>query len=672
MAKSYRYHHPVAGIVEVPADVPFEQVDNYILEQAAKTLPESGSIETFFDQIGEGLMSSARGLSQLASEDDQGMANTYEQEFLSRLQLKQSPWAGYSGLLLGSVFDPVTLPAALLKPVAFASNVATLGARGAIGGAVGGGIQPTYEEFQDSRALNIGAGATLGAGLGAGIGKVLDVAFPEQAIPQPTTTKGPLDDVEDSLFNVGEPSNKAMELPPTPTFKSEADLQKETFETVKSELVALAGNRLDDAEVKTIDSNLKALDTLIKDTEEELVRFGKFAAGGTKKQREATQSYTDELFNKLGDYRDRQDALKKQLALNTRAIDAERELRVLGGVNRATGEKAKLQSRLKTVEKQIEDLPKTGRKKTLKALQKQREILTKQLDDFYARTSTPTFKRVMDARLAENQKRIEEYNQKLTGYKARQAEKPTVEEPVQPAPPKTEDDIVNDYEVRTGLQPRGTSAGSAEARPSAVFSQEAGEGVDTAALVKSVTTRKEAPKEAMVRDEGFPLTPMERHRQALRRMASKEQIAKISGVADGRYTVKNIQDLAEELKKRIGQSYDSLMEFVQERVDNRQMFNATEMEILQPLFDEAEAAIPTTMTRIRRLIRADKLDSQEGLEAVQDLQFYNYIANVRLDQRAQASAALRQYNRAKNIRKSQDATVKKGKPVDNLFLGLKC
>jgi hypothetical protein len=468
-----------------------------------------------------------------------------------------------------------------------------------------------------------------------------------------------------------------MELPPAPTFKTESDIQAETFETVKSELVALAGNRLDDAEVKTIDSNLKALDTLIKDTEEELVRFGKFAAGGTKKQREATQSYTDDLFNKLGDYRDRQDALKKQLALNTRAIDAERELRVLGGVNKSTGQKAKLETRLKTVEKQIEDLPKTGRKKTLKSLQKQKEILTKQLDDFYARTSTPTFKRVMDARLAENQKRIEEYNQKLTEYKARQAGKaPEAKEEIPLNQlPRTEEGLkaaVEGTPLRTGLETRGTSAGSAEARPSAIYAQEASEGIDTPTLLKSVTTRQEPPEGAMVRDEGFDLTPTERMRQAWRRIASKEQIENISGVKNGKYSYAAIEKLAKELSEKVGRDYDSLMEFVQERVDNRQMFSAVEMEILQPLFDSAEAAIPATMTKLRRLKRADNLDSAEGLEAIQDLQFYTYISNVRLDQRAQASAALRQFKRAKNIRKSQDTTIKKGKPVDNVILGLKC
>jgi hypothetical protein len=668
MAAPRLVKHPVLGDVLVPADIKYSEIDNYLIKQAAEQLPEESSVEVFFDQASEGFLSSARGLSQLADEyagTDIGFQNTYEEEFMNRVQLEQSPWAGYSGLLLGSVADPVTLPAAFLKPITFASKVGTAAARGAVVGGTAGALEPVYEEFGDSRGFNVAAGTTLGGALGGAAAKILGRGGEDAAKI-----------AEDAAAKTDEEVADALDEAPTPNFKSEEEIKSETFEIVQQDLNTMAFNKMPEDELKAIEAGKTQLNKLVADTEEEIERFQNFIKKGappTQKQKKQNENYLNTLLSRIGEYKDRIDGLDDQLKLNQRYNEADAELKNLKNLTKINESKAKLQNRVETLKSKVADSKnKKMDAKSVKALENKLAKAQRELDAFYTRTATPTYDRIVEARLAENAKRKEEYTTKFEEYKAKQAEKPPVEEPVQPAPPRTEDDIVNDYEVRTGLQPRGTSAGSAEARPSAVFAQEAGEGVDTEALVKSVTTRRQVSEKQMVRDEGFDLSPMERHRQALRRMASREQIAKISGVADGRYTVKAIQDLAEELKQKIGQSYDSLMEFVQERVDNRQMFNATEMEILQPLFDEAEAAIPATMTKIRRLIRTGKLDSQEGLEAVQDLQFYNYIGNVRLDQRAQASAALRQYNRAKNIRKGQDTTVKKGKPVDNLFLGLKC
>ena len=658
MAQPRLVRHPVVGDVLVPADIKYSEIDNYLIEQAAKQLPEESSVEVFFDQAGEGFFSSMRGLSQLADEyvgTTFGGENTYEEEFMNRVQLKQSPWAGYSGLLLGSVADPVTLPAAFLKPLTFASKVATAGARGAVVGGTAGALEPVYEEFGDSRAFNIGAGTVLGAGLGAGATKLLS-----RGIAEDTAAK-----VEEEI----------LEEAPVPNFKSDDEIKAETFDVVQQDLRTMAFNKLPEDELEAIEAGKAQLTKLVTDTEEEIQRFQDFTKKGappTAKQKKQNENYVNSLLSRLGEYKDRVEGLDKQLSLNKLYSDADLELKNLKNLDKINEAKAKLEARVKTLEARVvESKNKKMDAKSQKALENKLNKTKRELDSFYARTATPTYQKIVDARLAENAKRKEEYTTKLEEYKARQAEKP-VEQPTEPAPPKTEEDLVEDYGVRTGLEARGTSVGSAEAKPSAVFAQEAGEGVDTPALVKSVTTRQKVADEDLVGDEGFNLSPTERFRQAFRRIASKEQIAKISGVVDGKYTVEGIQKLAKELEKKIGQSYDSLMDFVQDRVDSRQMFNAPEMELLQPLFDEAEAAIPATMTRIRKLIKSDNLDSLEGLEAIQDLQFYNYIGNIRLDQRAQASAALRQYRRAKNVRKGQDTTVKKGKPVDNLFLGLKC
>jgi len=667
MAQPRLVKHPVLGDVLVPANIKYSEIDNYLIEQASKQLPEESSAEVFFDQAGEGFLSSMRGLSQLADEyagTDIGFQNTYEEEFMNRVQLKQSPWAGYSGLLLGSVADPVTLPAAFLKPLTFASKVGTAAARGSAVGATSGALEPVYEEFGDSRAFNVGAGTVLGGALGAGASKLLsrgeDVA---SKVAEDTASK-----LEDEVAS-------ALDEPPVINFKGEDEIKSETFEVVQQDLKQMAFNKMPEEEVKTIEQGKSQLEKLVKDTEEEIDRFKVFTSKGvppTQKQKKQNENYLNNLLSRIGEYKDRIEGLDGQLKLNTRYNEADAELRNLKNLDKVNEAKAKLENRVKTLEtKFVESKNKKIDAKSVKALENKVSKAKKELDSFYTRTATPTYDRIVKARLEENAKRRADYEQKFEEYQQKKAEQP-VEETVEALPPKTEEEIAGDYGVRTGLEPRGTSAGSAEVRPSAVYAPEASVGIDKEALIRSVTTRAKAPESAKVRDEGFDLSPAEKERQAFRRMASKEQIENISGVKDGKYTFEAVSKLAKQLEGKIGKSYDSLMEFVQERVESKQMFNAAEMEILQPLFDTAEQAIPATMTSIRRLIRAGNLDSLEGLKAFQDLQFYTYISSVRLDQRAQASAVFRGYSRMKNVRKGQATTVKKGKPVDNIFLGLKC
>lgn len=135
-----------------------------------------GSAETFIEEAGRGFSSSLRGLAGMLPENDFISVNEeadLEQERRSRMMLETNPVAGWAGLLVGSAADPVTLPAAVLKPLTMGSAVTTGALRGAAGGTLGGALDPVYEEFGDSKILNVVAGAGLGAGLGGLVGKLL-------------------------------------------------------------------------------------------------------------------------------------------------------------------------------------------------------------------------------------------------------------------------------------------------------------------------------------------------------------------------------------------------------------------------------------------------------------------------------------------------------------------
>ena len=127
-----------------------------------------GTGEALLSNMSQGITSSLRGLAGLLPENDFITIDKeadLENERRARMMLETNPIAGWAGLISGSIFDPVTLPAAVLKPLNW-----TL--KGALGGATGGALDPTYSEFGDSKVMNILAGAGLGAGLGYGLGKL--------------------------------------------------------------------------------------------------------------------------------------------------------------------------------------------------------------------------------------------------------------------------------------------------------------------------------------------------------------------------------------------------------------------------------------------------------------------------------------------------------------------
>jgi hypothetical protein len=151
-----------------------EEITNYLVELEAKSGEQFGTLETIGHQAGRSIGSSVRGIKSWLGVDGELAKYEDEQaELKSRIMMEQNPVASVTGMLGGGFLDPVTLPALALKPLTFASKVGTYASRGAAQGIFGGVLEPVYEQYGDSLALNIMSGATLGGALGAGIGKLL-------------------------------------------------------------------------------------------------------------------------------------------------------------------------------------------------------------------------------------------------------------------------------------------------------------------------------------------------------------------------------------------------------------------------------------------------------------------------------------------------------------------
>lgn len=167
--------HDTLGVLEFEDGTSKEVMANAIVKAEAKYGEQYGVFGTFADQAGRSFSSSYRGIKDLIGieKTPEEEAEDQRAEYISRVQMEQNPISSVLGMFAGGMTDPITIPAAFLKPLTFASKVGTYAARGAAQGLAGGSVEPVYEQYGDSTVANIFAGTVLGTGLGAGVGKLL-------------------------------------------------------------------------------------------------------------------------------------------------------------------------------------------------------------------------------------------------------------------------------------------------------------------------------------------------------------------------------------------------------------------------------------------------------------------------------------------------------------------
>ena len=248
-------NHPVLGAVTFPDTATPEQINETLLQIGSEILPEKSSGEVFFNQMGEGLQSSFEGLAQMTGLPT-GYITSPEEEFRNRVELEQSPYAGYGGYIVGSILDPVTLPAAFLKPIQVGGAVTTGVARGATAGFVGGAVEPVYEEFGDSRLLNTTVGTVFGGALGGVIGRLTRKATK-------TDVEDAVDEQLDNVANAVEtPQIKVDETPVTPQqIKVEVP---DPLAAIRAELEPRARLAMSSGEAKKAQKAIDALQTRVE------------------------------------------------------------------------------------------------------------------------------------------------------------------------------------------------------------------------------------------------------------------------------------------------------------------------------------------------------------------------------------------------------------------------
>lgn len=596
-------NHPVLGEVKFPDTATPEQINATLLKIGADILPEGSSGEVFFNQLGEGVESSIEGISNLT-----GLGfyeDSYEDEFRNRVELEQSPYAGYGGLLVGSILDPVNLPAAFLKPIAFGSRFATGAARSAVVGGVGGALEPVFEEFGDSRLLNTAVGSAFGGALGGVLSKYVAGDVP---IKSKIDSEEAEEASEAALESVQSAVAREDEQPSfTPTQRLEEELKTQSGLGITRET--------EEVLQKGIDERLKRVEQIEK------------ASAKRTKGLRATD-----------DKEAGAQALNRFESIRTRLMDEVREMRLRlqrgvegreAGSDLAklrTGQTAKLSTKAQARLQELEAPPEP----VVRAPEPEQPRLVEA-------TNTPTLTPQQATRIVSQGEEAEEF-----------------------AP------------LRTGLDPR-ESAGSAGVRPAQQFAGQAAEGVDETEIISSAWSRRNVePAE----DVGFEQPEVTRQRASIRQQAASQRIEDLKGHKFGSYTFADNPELAQETIELIGEDFDSLVEFLIDAGRKGKVFNFAEQRLLEPLRAEAEQRIEATYKTMRKMrrnggFRNPDSFTQEEYDAVMELQFYSYVADIIDTNGTRASHALKEIQNIKNNRRRNAAKIKAGKSVDDVF-GVKC
>lgn len=599
-------NHPVLGEVQFPDTATPEQINQTLLRLGADFLPEGTTGDVFFNQLGEGVESSIEGISNVT-----GLGfyeDSYEDEFRNRVQLEQSPYAGYGGLLVGSILDPVTLPAAFLKPITLGSKIATGVARGGIVGAAGGVAEPVFEEFGDSRLLNTTVGAAFGGALGGALSKYIAGDIPIKSKIESDEAEEASEAAIQSVQSAVAKEDEQPNVTPTQRLEEELKEQSSLGITRETEQVLQKG----------IDERLKQVE-----------QIEKASAKRTKGLRAADDKEAGEQ------------ALGRFESIRTRLMDEVREMRLrmnkgVAGRNAGsdlaklrTGQADKLSE---SARKRLEELETP--ESTLPAPRQPAMQAAQQVAQPIVRSADPES---VAARAVDEEAPVEEF-----------------------AP------------LQMGFDPR-TSAGSAGVRPEQRFAGQAAEGVDETELVSSAWSRRNVePAE----DVGFDQPESVRQRAGMRQDAASERIEDLKGHKFGAYTFADNPAMAQATIELIGEDFDSLVDWLIDAGRKGKVFNFQEQRLLEPLRAEAEQRIATTYTAMRKMraqggFKSSDSFTQEEYDAVMELQFYSYVADIIDTNGTRASHALKEIQNIKSNRRRNASKIKAGKSIDDIF-GVKC
>tara|TARA_R110000772_G_scaffold66577_3_gene148219 strand:+ start:125 stop:2125 length:2001 start_codon:yes stop_codon:yes gene_type:complete len=661
------YEHPTLGTVEFPNGTPKDVILNSIVEQEAAQGKQYGAFETFGDQAGRSVTSSIRGIKDFTGVEKTPREEFNDQvaEYRSRVQFEQRPAASVLGMLAGGIADPVTLPALALKPLTFASKVATYAARGGAQGLLGGSLEPVYEQYGDSRVAYIMAGGLLGSGLGAGIGKIASkfgAKSPDDVTPDLK------DEAKEAVSAV---ADAAGDVPVRSIAQAQAKIQAEMEIQAKG---APSQQALDDL-TKTLDkskSELGQIDNILNTLKGST---GKATLGSRSNvgRLEARKIEAQKTIQQLEVQKAEGDVLRKA-AINLENVKQGRFSKVEGWNNRVQEETGVI-PRSKISESVADrsgstikgatgfgSLP-TGGQRGAGA------VLPRPFTDALVKESitpfNPSINRVLGFESATEKAVRLDVGAGLGRQGNMNAAKTRL-----------------DTQVAQRMFPRLDATGASVAETAGVVAGKfKGGDPDKIINVKESKAVQEAREEIQVKmARGEELTDadlskldmvenstaaLEEYSQMAMKVAGSRGLdtAALRGMMRGRHTFENIDKGAQALLKKNGiEDLEDMVKYILDQEKKDRIFSAEEMQMLSPLFVEVE----------RKLFNAyDLLGSSTGLtdETIalihSDINLFYGIQAWNKGQGSKVSAAL-------NHRRKMLQDIAENRMIDSLFAGVKC
>lgn len=588
--------------------------------------------------------------------------NTLSEEFNNRVEVaREGALPDYfGGLAAGSFADPVTGLAtgpALKGGMLIARGKPMLGGMlgGTFAGATGGSLIPTYEEFGDSRAQNIGVGAALGAGItavpmtvakGAQVVSRMAPKAPEPVVP-PKLAPQP---VPQTL------SGGRVQPKETPVTSATIDIEPQVTQSTPSTL------------------KIQNIDKQIADLQDKAGSVG-------RKKRKPIVSQIQKLEKVKADELNR--ANKQAKEVNEQVVKIENQISRL----------AKRSDELKPGDAGAK-ARKVRAKRRIEELETDINVLTG-LD--FAPNGGYTVN--VNGKLYDNPRQLAAVKNRLEVHNTTGAEIDFIMPPPRPTGDPVTDaankinyiQMSKDASPRIGLDAPPTLS-SAGVRPAVQYADETMRGVDEAQLIKAGTmaesTARKKAEEGMGRDMGrteqmtaeeigrrATANTTEQRKKFLRaqQMGLDEEDALWSAEnlpSLGKFTFENLEESARLLKQEgfIAKEYDTLLDML---MDTKRIFSAEEMEALRPLFLEAEQRVDQILKQMRKLKKEGLSDSEEMVKLVQDLYLNTYVADMRRMNGTAASHVLTQAKKTKRFTAENTRRVDEGKLITNLF-GVDC
>ena len=555
-----------------------------------------------------GVTSSARGIAQLAGYGDV-YPDDAEKERQFRMMTETNPAAAIGSNVVGNIGDLVTLPVAFLKPLKAASAVGTAAMRGAAQGAFGGALEPTYQEYGDSRLMNVAAGTGLGAGLGAVIGKVLkkfgiDINEPgaEAKVKalsdeQKAAAKAEIEAEQAAVTRAPEeptPTPKAEEPAPISPTREQAPYEKAMAPERQAEL---RSDVMDENQLTLVNNKLTEAEADIARAEERLYEL---------QNKQQKQEQTAALF---------------------KGAPEELTPRGMGLLSPSTPSRGSQVAALFKATPKAEQAPIREAVKQEAKITSQQDYLQKLIEN-------------KQGEVVKYREMLQRHEQGL--QKAQEA--PKKAQPI-PIPQQAPQEAVApsmapvEAEASLGLPKTQTSMGSAGTRFQAVY------GPDLSPNVSKLSNEDILTSSAM----GVDLADAEAR----------------AGLVSG--SLKNIARRGDTLRNRVlKEDYNDLAEWMTDPKNQNRILTAEETAMIKPIVDDARANRMNVLERIQEYVaNNDDLDTREAAKMVEDLLYYSGI-----DAFYRRSGSLA--SRAFNARKLIQMKLSKNQPLSSIFPTVSC